>query len=61
MEILKNGVFMQELDINKSDGFSREGACSCQNVVTEEAFKDDVALSNAYCISKNKGVKIILL
>lgn len=30
-------------------------------VAAEEAFKDDVALSNAYYISKDKGVKIELL
>lgn len=30
-------------------------------VAAEEAFKDDVALSNAYYISKDKGVEIMLL
>ena len=30
-------------------------------VATEEAFKDDVALSNAYYISKDSGVEIMLL
>ena len=30
-------------------------------VAAEEAFKDDVALSNAYYISKDKGIEIELL